>query len=264
MPKRVVLALALLGACACKAPEEGHMKVIIGAVLIDGLGGPPLTNSVVVISGDRIRAAGAASAVPIPAEADKIDGSGRFLTPALVPVAANIQDRDEAALTKAREARQPGIGTISTLAEAEWMVDHGASGLVGMIRDTETLDTDFLAKLRDLRITVAPALASAGGDSAIARRNTLRLFQAGVPIALAAGGDPLRELELLVEAGIPPLDAIVAGTRNGAAALQDGQHGTVQAGKAANLLLLSAHPGEDIRNLRKVALRIVGGAFEAR
>ena len=237
------------------------MKVIIGAVLIDGLGGPPMSNSVVVISAGRIRAAGAASAVPIPAEADKIDGSGRFLMPALVAVAPNIQGQDEAALTKAREARQPAIGRVATLKEAEWMVDHGASGMVGMIRDTETLDPEFVAKLRDLRIMFAPALASGGENPETAKRNTRRLFQAGVPIALAAGVDAQQEMETLVDAGIPPLDAIVAGTRNGAAALQDGQRGTIQAGKAANLLLLSANPGEDIRNLRKLALRMAGGTL---
>ena len=80
-------------------------------------------------------------------------------------------------------------------------------------------------------------------------------------MALAAGVDPQREMELLVDAGIPPLDAIVAGTRNGAAALQDTQRGTVQADKVANLLLLAAHPGEDIRALRRVALKIVDGVF---
>ena len=261
MYRRAALALALLAVCSCKAPEESHMKVIIGAVLIDGLGGPPLSGSVVVISGDRIRAAGRPSAVPIPAEADKIDGSGKFLMPALVAVAPNIQGQDEAALTKAREARQPAIGRAATLAEAEWMVDHGASGNVGMIRDTETLDADFVAKLRDLRITFAPALASGGDHLETAKHNTRRLFEAGVPIALAAGVDAQREMELLVDAGVPPLDAIVAGTRNGAAALQDGQRGTVQAGKRADVLLLSAHPGEDIRNLRKVALRIAGGSI---
>jgi imidazolonepropionase-like amidohydrolase len=261
MRHRAALAVLLLATCACKAPEEGHMKVIIGAVLIDGLGGPPLTNSVVVLSGSRIRGAGAASAIPIPAEADKVDGSGRYLMPALVAIAPNIQGRDEAALTKARETHQPAIGRIGTAADVEWMVDHGASAVVGMIRDTETLDPDFVGKLRDLRITFAPALAAGGDHADIAARNTRRLFQAGVPIALAAGVDAIREMELLVEAGIPPLDAIVAGTRNGAAALQDGERGTVQAGKLANLLLLSGHPGEDIRNLRKVALRVVEGAL---
>jgi imidazolonepropionase-like amidohydrolase len=260
--RKLLLAAVLLAACACKAPEDDHVKVIIGAVLIDGLGGPPLTNSIVAISGNRIRAAGPASAIPIPADAGKIDGSARFLMPSLVEIAPNIQDRDEAALTKAREARQPAVGRISTLADAEWMVEHGASALVGSVRDTETLDPDFLAKLRDLRITVAPALTAAGPNPEIARSNALRLFQAGVPVALAAGVDPLKEMEALADAGIPPLDVIVAGTRNGAAALHDEERGAVQPGKLADLILLSAHPGEDIRNLRRVVLRIVNGEIQ--
>jgi imidazolonepropionase-like amidohydrolase len=260
MRKLAILPLALLVTSACKAPEESHSKAIIGAVLIDGAGGPPLTNSMVVTAGDRIRGAGAASTIPIPAQADKINGGGRFLLPALIDVTPNIQDRDDAAFTKAREAGLPAIGRVATLADAEWMLDHGATGFVGMIRDTETLDPDFLAKLRDLRITFAPALTVAGADLEIAKRNTLRLFQAGVPIALAGqGADPLPEAQLMVAAGIPPLDVIVAATRNGAAALHNKEAGLIQPGKRANLLLLSANPGEDIRNLARVELRLVNG-----
>ena len=132
-----------------------------------------------------------------------------------------------------------------------------------MIRDTETLDRGLLARLRDLRIFFAPALGTSGAALEISKRNTLRLFQAGVPIALASdGGDPLREAELLVEAGLPPLDAIVAATSHGAAALRQPQTGGIQAGKSANLLLLSANPGEDIRNLRRVALRLTDGEWQ--
>jgi imidazolonepropionase-like amidohydrolase len=260
MRNLATLVLALLVSSGCKAPEESHSKAILGAVLIDGSGGPPLSNSIVVTAGDRIRGAGPLSTIPIPAQADKINGAGRFLVPALVTVNPNIQGRDEAALAKAREAGAPAIGRVATLADAEWMLDHGATGFVGMIRDTETLDPDFLAKLRDLRIAVAPALTAAGTQLDVAKRNTLRLFQAGVPIALA--GDPagaLRETGLLVEAGIPPLDVIVAATRNSAAASHDTEAGTIHPGKRANLLLLSANPGEDIRNLSRVELRIVNG-----
>src|ERR1700676_3925131 len=83
MRHRVSLAFMLLSLCACGPTEEGHMKAIIGAVLIDGAGGPPLSSSVVVVAGERIRAAGGQSTIPIPSEADKIDGSGKFLVPAL-------------------------------------------------------------------------------------------------------------------------------------------------------------------------------------
>ena len=252
-----LVALALLS--ACRAPEEGHSTAILGAVLIDGAGGPPLTNSMVLIAGARIRGAGPASTVPIPAQADKINGGARFLVPSPIMIAANIQGRDEAAFTKAREALQPAIGRIATMADAVWMLDHGATAFVGMIRDTESLDPDFVSKLRDLRIAFAPALAAAGADLAIAQRNTLRLFQAGVPIALAEGASPVREMELLAAAGMPPLDVIVAATRNSAAALHDKERGTVAAGKLADLLLLNANPADDIRNMEKVELRIVDG-----
>lgn len=240
------LVLFLLPLCGCKPSEESRMKAIIGAVLIDGSGGPPLTNSVVVVTGGRIGAAGARSSVPIPAEAGKIDGSGKFLVPGLVDVSGAAS-----------------LARVSTQAEAQALVDGGASGFIGMIRDTEDLDPGFVARLRDLRIVVAPALGTSGTALEIAKRNTRRLFQAGVLIALASdGGDALLEAELLVEAGLPPLDAIVAATRNGAIALRQlERRGTIQPGKRADLVLLSAHPGEDIRNLRRVALRMVDGEW---
>jgi imidazolonepropionase-like amidohydrolase len=236
------------------------MKAIVGAVLLDGSGGPPVTNSVVVVAGDRIRAAGPASTVPIPALADKVDGSGRFLVPAPVDMsdAANssavfLSNKNEAEFEKVRETRVPLVARISTLGDARWTVDNGATALLGMIRNTEELNPEFLTKLRDLKITVAPALVQAGPDLPTAQRNTLRMFRAGVPIALATGGgDPLREAELLSDAGIPPMDVIVAMTHNSSTALR------LPEGRA-DLLLLSANPAEDIRNLRKVALRIRAG-----
>src|SRR5882724_4074331 len=86
MFRHVMLALLLLALSACKPAEEGHLKAIIGAVLIDGAGGPPVTNSVVVVASGRIRAAGPLSTIPIPVDADKIDGSGKFLVPAVVDI----------------------------------------------------------------------------------------------------------------------------------------------------------------------------------
>ena len=273
MRRYALLLLLSISLCACKPTEEGHMKAIVGAVLIDGLGGPPLSDSVVVVAGDRIREAGARSTVLIPEEADKIDGAGKFLVPAPIDVypsaeAARQKSRathlfkvDPAALEAARDAGIPVIGHVSTQAAVRSLVDGGAVGFIGMIADTEDLDPALLSRLRDLRIFFAPALVSEGASLEVAKRNTKRLFSAGVPIAVASnGGDPNREPELLVETGIPSLDGIVAATRNSAAALGElSGTGTIQAGTRADLLLLSANPGEDIRNLRKVALRMSAG-----
>jgi len=274
MRRYALLLVASIVLCSCKPTEESHMKAVIGAVLIDGLGGPPVSDSVVVIAGERIREAGARSAVLIPEEADKIDGSGKFVVPAPLDVYPSAEAArkfpgvhlfkvDPAALESARDSATQVIGHVSTQADFRALVDGGAVGFVGMITDTEDLDPDLLSRLRDLRIFVAPALVSQGTNLEIAKRNIKRMFSAGVPIALASnGGDPAREPELLAEAGIPSLDVIVAATRNSADALQQvNQTGTIQAGKRADLLLLSANPGEDIRNLRKVTLRMSAGAW---
>jgi imidazolonepropionase-like amidohydrolase len=294
---RRLLLVLLLPLAACTPGDDSHIKAFLGAVLLDGSGGPPLSNSIVITAGGRIRAAGARSAVLVPAEADKIDGSGKVLIPTPVDVrdraepAALVRatspadarrtvealaaerppvlyldaaspETAEAVLEAARAAGLPVLARAGTHARAAFLVDHGVSGLIGMIADTETLDPTLLTRLRDLQITVAPALLGAGTALDIAKRNTLRMFRAGVPIAAASlGGDLQRELELLAEAGIPPLDVLVAATRNGAIALHQPDRGTIEAGKRADLLVLSANPGVDIANLRQVALRLSGGEW---
>jgi imidazolonepropionase-like amidohydrolase len=267
-------AVLVFFCCGCAPSPESHAKAFLGALLLDGSGGPPLSNSVVVTAGGRIRGAGPQATVAVPAEADRVDGSGKVLMPALVdlsghPESAAVVTLDEiapeaaeSALESARGAGKRVLARASTQARVRFLVEHGVSGVIGGFRDTEDLDDALVARLRDLKITVAPALLHSGAALETAKRNTLRLFRAGVPIAAASeGGDLLRELELLAEAGIPPLDVLVAGTRNGAAALAEDDRGTVAEGKRADLLVLSANPGADIRNLRQVALRLTAGEW---
>jgi imidazolonepropionase-like amidohydrolase len=295
--ERCAIVLSLLWLCGCGPSGGSRGKAFLGAVLIDGQGGPPMSNSIVVTAGGHIQAVGSPSSVPISADVDKIDGSGKVIVPALIDVcdraeppgmvrAATVDEVRrrvaelaaqrtsvihvaeaapevaEAALEAARGAGIPVLAHISTQAEAKFLVDRGASGFVGMIRDTEDLDPAFLARLRALRITFAPALASAGPAIDRAKRNTRKMFAAGVPIAAASlGGGLERELELLVEAGLPPLDVVVAATRNSALALHQADRGTIEPEKLASLLVLSANPGEDIGNLRRVVLRLVDGEW---
>ena len=69
------------------------------------------------------------------------------------------------------------------------------------------------------------------------------------------------ELALLVEAaGFTPMEAILAGTRDGAAALgMAASRGTVEPGKVADLLVLDANPLEDIRNTTRIRMTVVRG-----
>ncbi|HKY91188.1 MAG TPA: amidohydrolase family protein [Nevskiaceae bacterium] len=71
-----------------------------------------------------------------------------------------------------------------------------------------------------------------------------------------------RELELLVEAGLTPMEALQAATRNAATFLgTDVAAGTIAAGLRADLVLLDADPLADIRNTRRIAAVAIGGRW---
>jgi imidazolonepropionase-like amidohydrolase len=71
----------------------------------------------------------------------------------------------------------------------------------------------------------------------------------------------IREVELLVEAGLPPMQAIQAGTINCARLCGiDSEVGTLQTGKAADLIAVAGKPDEKIRDLREIRLVMKGGA----
>ena len=60
-------------------------------------------------------------------------------------------------------------------------------------------------------------------------------------------------MELMVKAGLTPMQAIQAATINGARFLGlEDQYGTLEPGKIADLIILGADPLEDIRNTRNI------------
>ncbi len=68
------------------------------------------------------------------------------------------------------------------------------------------------------------------------------------------GHDLARELGLLVDAGLSPIDAIVAATGSAAACLGwDESMGTIASGKRADLLIVDGDPTTDITVLRDPA-----------
>jgi imidazolonepropionase-like amidohydrolase len=74
------------------------------------------------------------------------------------------------------------------------------------------------------------------------------------------------EMEMLVsEAGMTPLEAITAATRNGAQVLGISKSfGTVAPGKVADLVVLNADPSKDIRNTTRIVYVIKGGKLHKR
>ena len=98
-----------------------------------------------------------------------------------------------------------------------------------------------------------------------AMRNLKKVEDAGLPVAFGtdSGANPYRiagwaehrELELMVEAGLTPLQAIHSATEVNAKLLQLSEKtGTIAPGKQADLLVLDADPSSEITNTRKIAM----------
>jgi imidazolonepropionase-like amidohydrolase len=92
------------------------------------------------------------------------------------------------------------------------------------------------------------------------------LHRAGVTIV--AGTDQLpvpghslhRELELYVQAGFTPMEAIQAATIVPARVMKvDSDVGTIEPGKRADLIIVDGNPLENISNIRKVKTVIANG-----
>ncbi|MCI0432156.1 MAG: amidohydrolase family protein, partial [Gemmatimonadetes bacterium] len=103
---------------------------------------------------------------------------------------------------------------------------------------------------------------------------TGRAHAAGVKIALGTdagdtyvfyGSGVHDELGELVEAGLSPAQALAAATIRAAEFLGlEADHGSVTAGKRADLVLLTANPLEDIANVRSIDSVIFGGRVLSR
>ncbi len=96
----------------------------------------------------------------------------------------------------------------------------------------------------------------------VAKRNLKTLSDKGVRIAMGTDtGPPARfqgffehlELEMMVDSGLTPMQAIVSATGDAARCYKkNGELGTLAAGAAADLLILGANPLDNIRNTRTI------------
>jgi imidazolonepropionase-like amidohydrolase len=131
-------------------------------------------------------------------------------------------------------------------------------------------------KQRFLEVARMDAYSWADARMKIFMANTKAMHHAGVKLAVGtdAGGpvgynfqgyNTIREMELLVEAGLSPMDVMVAATRTGAELIGVADRlGTLAPGKLADFLVLEADPLADIRNVRRVRTVVVGGVAHQR
>ena len=77
-----------------KGADAGRTVAILGATLIDGRGGTPVADAVVVVRGDRIVAAGTRASVRVPTGAEVFEARGMTLLPGLIDAHFHIDGDD--------------------------------------------------------------------------------------------------------------------------------------------------------------------------
>ena len=102
----VLVVVAALAACA---------GGIVGAYLIDGTGGEPIPDSVIVIRDDRIVAAAPRESTGIPAGAEVVDAAGQTVIPGLVDMHAHYGADADTALEMLRTQLYYGVTTARSI-----------------------------------------------------------------------------------------------------------------------------------------------------
>jgi imidazolonepropionase-like amidohydrolase len=138
------------------------------------------------------------------------------------------------------------------------------------LRDADTATIERLsAPANQERIQNSRSAQTYKAQLEVAKRNVKTLTDAGIPIAMGTDtGPPGRfqgyfehgELALMVEAGLTPMQAIVASASDAARCLEvDADLGSLETGKWADFLVLGANPLDDIANTHTIETVYIAG-----
>ena len=100
------------------------------------------------------------------------------------------------------------------------------------------------------------------------RANLKRVFESGIPIGIGPDSGVMgvfpgisvhREMELMVQAGVPPADVLVAATKTASQYLHQPELGTIEKGKIADVVVVNGKPWDNIAETRNIDLVIKEG-----
>lgn len=165
------------------------------------------------------------------------------------------EDLDDETIARMAERGISLVPTLTLLLQwASWSKEFGGYYGRPYVPGAEEVPSD-----RDARVAILRERLAA---------NLMRAKEAGVRIAVgsdayctgltAYGEQTLPEVRALVEAGLTEMEAIVTATRAGAEILRiEEETGTIQAGKAADLLVLRRDPLEGIAALDEAEMLLI-------
>jgi imidazolonepropionase-like amidohydrolase len=184
-----------------------------------------------------------------------------------------LSAEEAAAIVKTAHQRGSRVSAhILSAADLDRALDAGVDDVAHMAADT--VPDSSIERMLDSGTYWVPTLELwkrvGGGNDRTAVANLKRYVAAGGKVALGtdyAGysavfdlGMPVTEIDLMQQAGMTPMQIVVAGTRNAAAVcnLED-ELGTLQAGKIADVLVVNGNPLADMHALSQVRLVIHNG-----
>lgn len=147
-------------------------------------------------------------------------------------------------------------------------LEAGADGLEHGVTVEPITDHALIDLMLERDIVYTPTLWIHDAVHPDARGNVKKVADAGVRIALGSdtfcgpgrfGANTLAEAELMVAAGMTPIQSLVAATSAAARQCVRPDLGTVAPGKRADLIMLAADPTQDIGNLRELGMTILNG-----
>jgi imidazolonepropionase-like amidohydrolase len=160
---------------------------------------------------------------------------------------------------------------ITSVVDLELALSSGVDDLAHMAVDREIPDA-ILEQIVAADVVWVPTLElwRCTGSEGMAVHNLGRFVAAGGTVAMGTdylgytcswdGGMPMTEIELMAEAGMSPMEIIVASTGNAAAACNLARDlGTAAKGMIADLIVVDGDPLEDLRVLEEVRLVIHDG-----
>ena len=141
--------------------------------------------------------------------------------------------------------------------------------ILAMMRDLDHIPADK----RPPRVAKAMAAPAEPKPSAAELENLRKVWDAGIPVVMGTdagnigtlhGPSVFREMQIMVEAGLTPLQVLRSATVNGAKAMRmERDTGTLAAGKLADLVILDADPLADVQNLSRIHRVIKDGQLFA-
>lgn len=221
----------------------------------------------VVDSDDDVRTA-VRTLIRSEADVIKVCTTGGVSSPSDTPDDLGVPEH-QVRLIKEETARRAGQPVAAHAQGADGILEAIRGG-IDSVEHGYGIDDDGIALMLEKGTFLVPTLSSAlrvpnPADvpdylykkkvvwSNIARERVGKAIKAGVKVAMGTDaavcphGENLKELGFMVELGMTPMDAIVAGTRSAAELLRlDAHLGTLEAGKLADLVITDVDPLADI------------------